>query len=108
GERGDGMSDSDFALRLASSAELQEMVQTLTRERDEARRQVAVLTEGLRLVSGALDRLNQIYQSDIDLGDPPVETPMWLQEAQHRAAALLAPHPDAGAVEQAEKGGRDA
>lgn len=81
----------------------------LTRERDEARRQVAVLTEGLRLVSGALARLDQIYRADTDLGDPPVETPTWLQEAQHRAAALLAPHhPDAGAVEQAEKGGRDA
>jgi len=37
------MSDSDFALRLASSAELQEMVQTLTRERDEARRQATAL-----------------------------------------------------------------
>lgn len=101
--------NTDAVARLTSPAELQEMVQTLTRERDEARRQVAVLTEGLRLVSDALARLNQIYQTDIDLGDPPVETPMWLQEAQYRAAALLAPHhPDAGAVEQAEKGGRDA
>ena len=32
------MSDQEFPLRLASPAELREMVQTLTRERDEARR----------------------------------------------------------------------
>lgn len=34
------MSDSDFVLQLASPAEPREMVQTLTRERDEARAEV--------------------------------------------------------------------
>lgn len=41
------MSDSDFALRLASPAELREMVQTLTRELDEARAEVERLHAAL-------------------------------------------------------------
>ena len=71
-------------------AALEARLAEVERERDEARRQVAAVTEGLRLVSDALARLDQIYRADTDLGDPPVETPAWLQEAKHRAAVLLA------------------
>lgn len=78
----------DAATRIDT---LETRLAEVERERDEAQRQVAALTEGLRLVSDALARLDQIYRADTDLGDPPVETPAWLQEAQHRAAALLAP-----------------
>src|SRR5690606_8415616 len=46
-ERGDGMSDQEFPLRLASPAELREMVQTLTRERDEARDELDGIAEVL-------------------------------------------------------------